>query len=226
MEGGTLPPKSKTKMNASTSNSKSNETVPEVTPKTEVTLEDEAEEEEEISCESCGRDEGIIVHNWGCVALCAMCSLGDHGEPHCPRTSRSGEAEECEWCVSVWAGKRACCDCAALLTAEEDVGNNADVGETCCRVCFDEEMERREEEKDLTFYTPEEWEEAKWTNDESWSKWHETFKTKEEAMEHDLVTATESGNDIWLLFFGKRREVDAFAKLYRKNKARLRIAEA
>ena len=61
----------------------------------------EAEEEDSLNCEVCGHDEAV-VHDWGCIALCETCSMAD-GEPHCPRTSRSGEAEQCEWCVSAWA---------------------------------------------------------------------------------------------------------------------------
>jgi hypothetical protein len=53
-------------------------------------------------CEVCGYvGDSVIVHDWGCVALCETCSNID-SEPHCPRTSRSGEAEQCEYCVAEW----------------------------------------------------------------------------------------------------------------------------
>lgn len=62
---------------------------------------DHEEEEEETECESCGTTHDVIVHDFGCVALCETCSMED-GVPHCPRTSRSGEAENCDWCVAKW----------------------------------------------------------------------------------------------------------------------------
>ena len=63
----------------------------------------EDEDEDSTSkCEDCGYiGDSVIVHDWGCVALCEVCSNKD-GEPHCPRTSRSGEAEKCEYCVAQW----------------------------------------------------------------------------------------------------------------------------
>ncbi len=44
-------------------------------------------------CEACDDDVGddIIVHDFGCVALCEHCSM-DGGEPHCPR------GRGCDWC--------------------------------------------------------------------------------------------------------------------------------
>ena len=64
--------------------------------------EDEEDEEAETTCEACGyKGDSVVVHDWGCVALCEDCSR-ENGEPHCPRTSRSGTAEECEWCQAEW----------------------------------------------------------------------------------------------------------------------------
>ena len=60
------------------------------------------DEDSTSKCEDCGYiGDSVIVHDWGCVALCEVCSNKD-GEPHCPRTSRSGEAEQCEYCVAQW----------------------------------------------------------------------------------------------------------------------------
>ena len=68
---------------------------------------DEEEEEEEFdemedaitTCEACGyKGDSVVVHSWGCVALCEDCSMED-GEPHCPRKHRD---EPCEWCVQEW----------------------------------------------------------------------------------------------------------------------------
>lgn len=59
------------------------------------------DEVELTTCEACGIDHEVIIHDFGCVALCEDCSM-DGGVPHCPRTSRSGQAEECEWCVAKW----------------------------------------------------------------------------------------------------------------------------
>jgi hypothetical protein len=75
------------------------------TCQTEVEAFDEAvaEEEEQEECEACGCECEPVVHDWGCIALCEECSV-ENGEPHCPRTSLSGEAEQCDWCVGYWAG--------------------------------------------------------------------------------------------------------------------------
>jgi hypothetical protein len=79
------------------------------------------EEENSLNCEVCGHED-TVVHDWGCVALCETCSMAD-GEPHCPRTSRSGEAEQCEWCVSAWAkidGKEEDEECPGCLRSKAD----------------------------------------------------------------------------------------------------------
>ena len=61
-----------------------------------------AEEDEEdilTTCESCGfKGESVIVHSFGCVALCPTCSIQD-GKPQCP-VDWSGGA--CEWCDAEW----------------------------------------------------------------------------------------------------------------------------
>jgi hypothetical protein len=63
---------------------------------------DTEDEDEPYKCEACGYvGDNVIVHDWGCVALCWTCS-NEGGEPHCPRSSRSGEAEQCEYCVAEW----------------------------------------------------------------------------------------------------------------------------
>ena len=63
---------------------------------------DTEDEDEPYKCEACGYvGDSVIVHDWGCVALCEPCSNKD-GEPHCPRSSYSGEAEQCEYCQAEW----------------------------------------------------------------------------------------------------------------------------
>ena len=66
--------------------------------------EDEDEDEDdEPSCEHCGcKDGDIMVHSFGCVALCDKCSDIDE-QPHCPRTHRDHEHDPCEYCVDGWA---------------------------------------------------------------------------------------------------------------------------
>ena len=65
-------------------------------------VDEDEDEDEDPSCEHCGSDTNVIVHSWGCVALCGKCSDIEE-EPHCPRKSRSGDAEQCEDCVAAWA---------------------------------------------------------------------------------------------------------------------------
>ena len=61
-----------------------------------------AEEDEEdilTTCEACGyKGEFVIVHSFGCVALCPTCSIQD-GKPQCP-IDWSGGA--CEFCDAEW----------------------------------------------------------------------------------------------------------------------------
>ena len=64
--------------------------------------EDDQDEDDDDKCEHCGSDTNVIVHSWGCVALCGKCSDIDE-QPHCPRKSHSGDAEQCEDCVEGWA---------------------------------------------------------------------------------------------------------------------------
>ena len=60
------------------------------------------QDDDDNKCEHCGSDTNVIVHSWGCVALCGKCSDIDE-QPHCPRKSHSGDAEQCEDCVEGWA---------------------------------------------------------------------------------------------------------------------------
>lgn len=56
---------------------------------------DEKEDDEEDEmCEACGCEEGI-VHDWGCVRLCAECAM-EGGEPHCP------QGKGCDVCDEEW----------------------------------------------------------------------------------------------------------------------------
>jgi len=74
---------------------------------TETKTKEEEEEFDEMedantTCEACGyKGDSVVVHSWGCVALCEDCSMED-GEPHCPRKHRD---EPCEWCQEAWREK-------------------------------------------------------------------------------------------------------------------------
>ena len=60
---------------------------------------DEDDEEKDCNtCEECG-GESEVVHSFGCVALCAECSITD-GEPHCPIEKADENHFEggCSWC--------------------------------------------------------------------------------------------------------------------------------
>ena len=63
---------------------------------------DQDEDDDDHKCEHCGSDTNVIVHSWGCVALCGKCSDIDE-EPHCPRTHIDHEHDPCEDCVEGWA---------------------------------------------------------------------------------------------------------------------------
>jgi len=64
---------------------------------------DDEEEDDDVSCEHCGcKDGSIMIHSFGCVALCDKCSDIDE-QPHCPRTHRDHEHDPCKYCVEGWA---------------------------------------------------------------------------------------------------------------------------
>jgi hypothetical protein len=62
------------------------------------------DDDDDPVCEQCGYTDGwgVIVHSFGCVALCGKCSDIDE-QPHCPRTHRDHEHDPCEDCVAGWA---------------------------------------------------------------------------------------------------------------------------
>jgi hypothetical protein len=111
---------------------------------------DRLEEENMYVCEhhECGRKgDDVVIHDWGYIALCPAHSVNEKGEPHCPRESRSGDAERCEWCVDRWReidGQVECEGCGEMTTV--DYGNNADVSCTCCKACWDKAMKERGQE--------------------------------------------------------------------------------
>jgi len=84
--------------------------------------EDEEDEEDAITtCEACGhKGEDVIVHSFGCVALCPTCSIQD-GTPQCP-IDWSGGA--CEWCDAEWEEVK--------RKQMEDHYRCSDCGSGCC----------------------------------------------------------------------------------------------